>query len=75
MANARIEEIAAALMSVAAPEMSPKKLWKAVRKMYPKASKREIAQAAFYSIISSPDEDPAKAKKLHAFAIKTRSDV
>ena len=48
---------------------------KAARKAHPKASKKEIAQAAFYAILSAPDREPATAKKLHAFAIKTRSDL
>ena len=75
MAKGQMEEIAATLMSVAKPDMSPKQLLKAARKIHPKASKKEISQAAFYSIISSPDRDPAKAKRLHAFAIKTRADM
>jgi hypothetical protein len=70
-----MEDIAATLLRVATPEMSPKQLLKAARKVHPKASKKEIAQAAFYSIISAPDQEPQKAKKQHAFAIKTRSDL
>ena len=75
MAKDGMEDIAATLLRVATPDMSPKQLLKAARKVHPKASKKEIAQAAFYSIISAPDQEPAKAKKLHAFAIKTRSDL
>ena len=75
MAKNGMEEIAATLLTVATPDMSPKQLLKAARKVHPKASKKEIAQAAFYAIISAPDQEPAKAKKLHAFAIKTRSDL
>ena len=75
MAKGQMEEIAATLLRVATPDMSPKQLLKAARKVHPKASKKEIGQAAFYSIISAPDQDPAKAKKLQAFAIKTRADL
>ena len=75
MAKNGMEEIAVTLLTVATPDMSPKKLLKAARKVHPKASKKEIAQGAFYAIISAPDREPATAKKLHALAIKTRSDL
>ena len=74
MAKGQMEEIAATLLEWQR-DMSPKQLLKAARKVHPKASKKEIAQAAFYSIIAAPDQEPARAEKLHAFAIKTRGDL
>jgi hypothetical protein len=67
-----MERIAATLMQIATPEMSPKQLLKAATKAHPTASRKDIARAAFFAIITSPDQEPAKAKKLHGFAIDTR---
>jgi hypothetical protein len=54
------------------PDMTPKKLLKAVRKKHPKASKQDIVRAAFYAIIMNADAKPEKSKELHAFAISER---
>ena len=55
-------DIAGTLLEVATPELTPKQLLQAERKVHPQISKKEIAQAAFYSTISAPDQEPAKAK-------------
>jgi len=67
-----MEAVADTLMRLATPGMKPKDLIKAVRRQHPGASKKDIARAAFYSIIARADEDPSKAKALQAFAIEER---
>jgi hypothetical protein len=67
-----MQAIADTLMRVVTPEMSPKQLLKAARKEHPKASKKDIARAAFFSIIANAEEDHGKAKNLQAFAIAER---
>lgn len=47
---------------------------KAARKEHPDASKKDIARAAFFSIIAHADDDHGKAKNLQAFAIAERVD-
>lgn len=72
MAPREIEEIGATLHSLASPKMSPKELLKAVRERHPKASKKAIVRAAFYSIIANAGADPEKDQNLQAFAIAER---
>ncbi|UCI10416.1 hypothetical protein [Mesorhizobium sp. B1-1-8] len=67
-----MQAIADTLMRVVTPDMKPKQLMKAVKKLHPNASKRGIARAAFYSIIAHAEEDQGKAKNLQAFAIAER---
>ncbi|QKD06444.1 hypothetical protein [Mesorhizobium loti] len=61
------------LARVVTPEMSPKQLIKAVEKDHPKATKKDIARSAFFSIIANADHDVGKAKNLQAFAIAERT--
>ena len=61
------------LMRIVTPDMYPKQLVKAAQKAHPKASKKDIARAAFFSIIASADQDIGKAKNLQAFAIAERT--
>ena len=68
-----MQAIADTLMRIVTPEMSPKQLLKAAKKKYPKASKKDIARAAFFSIIAHADDDHGKAKDLQAFAIAERT--
>lgn len=67
-----MQAIADTLMRVVAPDMSPKQLLNAVKKAHPKASKKDIARAAFFSIISNAEQDHGKVKNLQAFAIPER---
>jgi hypothetical protein len=69
-----MQAIADTLMRVVTPEMSPKQLIKAVQKEHPKVSKKDIARAAFFSIIANANQDHGKAKNLQAFAIAERVD-
>jgi hypothetical protein len=68
-----MEALADTLMRIATPDMTVKQLVKAVRQQHPTASKKDIARAAFYSIISNADEDRGKARNLQAFAIAERT--
>jgi hypothetical protein len=61
------------LMRVVTPDMSPKQLIKATKREHPGASKKDIARAAFFSIIANADQDLGKAKTLQAFAIAERA--
>ena len=69
-----MQAIADTLMRVVTPDMSPKQLLKAAKSEHPKASKKDIARAAFYSIIANAEDDHGKAKSLQAFAIAERVD-
>lgn len=72
MNTEEMQAIADTLMRVVTPDMSPKQLLKTVRTEYPKASKKDIARAAFFSIIANAEEDHGKTKNLQAFAIAER---
>ncbi|WP_189407011.1 hypothetical protein [Mesorhizobium sp. M1A.F.Ca.ET.072.01.1.1] len=54
--------------------MTPKQLIKAARKEHPNASKKDIARAAFFSIIANADQDRGKVKNLQAFTLAERVD-
>lgn len=69
----KMQAIADTLMRVVTPDMKPKQLLKAVQSEHPKASKKDIARAAFYSIIANAEEDHGKTKTLQAFAIAERT--
>lgn len=66
--------ISDSLMRLVTPDMSPKQLIKAARKEHPEASKKDIARAAFYSIIAHADHDIGKARNLQAFALAERTN-
>jgi hypothetical protein len=72
MGKSDIEEIGETLNRLANPKLKPKELLKAVRDHHPKASKKTIVRAAFYSIIANSGGDPETAKTLHNFALSER---
>lgn len=75
MMNAdEMQAVADTLMRVVTPDMAPKQLIKAARKEHPNSSKKDIARAAFFSIIANAEEDHGKARNLQAFAIAERVD-
>ena len=75
MMNAdEMQAIADTLMRVVTPDMAPRQLIKAARKEHPNASKKDIARAAFFSIIANAEADHGKARNLQAFAIAERVD-
>ena len=67
-----LQTISDTLMRIVTPDMTPKELMKAARKEHPDASKKDIARAAFFSIIANADRDHGKVKNLQAFAIAGR---
>jgi hypothetical protein len=57
-----LQAISDTLNRIVTPEMTPKQLVKAARKQHPNASKKDIARAAFFSIIAYADQDHGKVK-------------
>ena len=49
----KMHVIGQTLLRVVKPDMTPEQLMKAVRKDHPNASKKDIAQAAFYTVIEN----------------------
>jgi hypothetical protein len=69
-----IEEIAATIRALASPGMKPKALIDAVQERHPRATKKEIARAAFLSVILSAEHDPEDTQLLHDMAMDTRDE-
>ncbi len=67
-------EIAETIRQLATPGMTPKALVEAVRERHPEASKKEIARAAFLSVILSAEFSPEDKQALHDLAMVTRDD-
>lgn len=63
MKAAEMQAIADTLSRVVTPEMTPKQLVRAARKKHPNASKKDIARAAFFSIIADADQDHGKTSR------------
>ncbi|WP_421917208.1 hypothetical protein [Mesorhizobium sp.] len=68
-----MQAIGDTLMRLVTPDMTPKQLIKAARKFHPNASKKDIARAAFFSLIANADQDIGKARNLQAFALGERT--
>ncbi|WFP75079.1 hypothetical protein [Mesorhizobium sp. WSM4906] len=73
MDASELQTIGDTLMRLVTPEMTPKELVKAVRKVHPGAKKKDIARAAFHAIIANADQDLGKSRNLQAFALAERS--
>lgn len=69
-----IEGIADTIRELAKPGMRPKLLIEAVKERHPSASKKEIARAAFLSVIMSAEYDPEDTQALHDIAMQTREE-
>ncbi len=69
-----IERIAETIRELAAPGMKPKALIDAVKLRHPVASKKEIARAAFLSVILSSEFSPEDTQALHDLAMDTRDE-
>jgi hypothetical protein len=69
------QSIAATIKRLATPGMKPKALIDAVREVHPKASKKDVARAAFLSVIMSAEFEPEDAQALHDLAIDTRDEA
>lgn len=69
------EAIAATIRELAVPGMKPKALIEAVREIHPKASKKDIARAAFLTVILSAEFGPEDTQALHDLAISTQEEA
>jgi hypothetical protein len=72
---ADIKEMAKTVAELAKPGMGPKELRAAVRKIHPKAGKKEITHAAFYAVILAAETAPKSAQGLHSLALASRNDL
>jgi len=70
-----MQDIAATIRALAVPGMMPKALIDAVKARHPKASKKEIARAAFLTVILSAEFDPEDTQALHDLAMETRDSA
>ena len=66
------EHIAETIRKLAVPGMNPKALIDAVKEKHPKATKKDIARAAFLTVIMSAEFDPEDTQALHDLASETR---
>ncbi len=69
-----MEQIADTIRALAQPGMKPKQLIEAVKERHPDAGRKEIARAAFLSIIMSADHSSEDVQVLHDMAQDTRDD-
>ena len=69
-----IEGIANTIRQLATPGMKPKALIDAVKERHPQATKKEIARAAFLSVILSAEYDHEDTQALHDIAMDTRDN-
>lgn len=69
-----IAGIADTIRELAKPGMKPKALVDAVKERHPAATKKEIARAAFLSVILSAEYDPEDTQALHDIAMETRDN-
>jgi hypothetical protein len=67
-----IEKIAETIRELASPGMKPKALIDLVKARHPDASKKEVARAAFLSVILSAEISPEDTQTLHDLAMDTR---
>jgi hypothetical protein len=55
--------------------MRPRQLIEAVRKLHPRATKKEITRAAFYAVIVASADAPNTVTDLHNLAMDARNDL
>ncbi len=72
MPGKRSEALSREVARLCAYYTDAKDLLDAVRKSFPKTSKKDIILASFSAMIDLAEHDPAAAKKLHDFAISNR---
>jgi hypothetical protein len=70
-----IEEISGTIRELVVPGMKPKDLIDSVKERHPSASKKEIARAAFLTVILSAEFDPEDTQALHDLAVETRDEL
>jgi hypothetical protein len=71
MKNSDLEK---AIEELAAEGLKPKAMMDAVKKRYPKATKKEIIRAAFAKMIDTSSQNLELSRNLQAFAIAERGD-
>ena len=69
------EAIAATIHKLAVPGMKPQALIDAVRQIHPKASKKDVARAAFLTVILSAEYDPEDTQAFHDLAVETQDEA
>lgn len=69
------ETLEATLARLAKERGSPKAIMEEVRKLYPKASKKQIIRAALAQMIERTEEDLDVSRRLQDFAIAERSSA
>lgn len=67
-----IDNIADTIRELARPGMKPKHLIDAVKQRHPDATRKEIARAAFLSVILSAEYSPEDVEALHDLARNAR---
>lgn len=67
------EELSATLLELVQRDLSAKEMLKEMQKKHPKASKKKIVLAAFAAMIAAAASDPQTAKRLHGFAVVSRT--
>ncbi len=70
-----IEEIAGTVKELAVPGMKPKALIDAVKERHPGATKKDIARAAFLSVILATEFDTDATQALHDIAVDGRDEA
>ena len=68
------ELIAATIRNLAVRGMNPKALIDAVREVHPKATRKDVARAAFLTVILSAEYDPDDTQALHDLAVETQNE-
>ena len=66
------EELSATLKRLAHEGVTPKTMMQKVKKLHPKASKKQIIQAAFLQMIDTAENDLTTSRTLQNFALEER---
>lgn len=72
MVSKRVADMAETLIEVARPGITPKELFETVRRQHPRASRKEIARAAYFALINCAARNPEKACEMRALAVASR---
>ena len=66
------EELSATLKRLANEGVTPKAMMQKIKKLHPKASKKQIIQAAFLQMIDTAEHDLDTSRTLQNFALEER---
>ncbi|MBO9135339.1 hypothetical protein J5289_20200 [Rhizobium sp. B230/85] len=70
-----MQAIAQTIRKLVVPGIKPETLIEVVREVHPNASKKEIARAAFLTVILSAKFDSDDTQTLHDLAVGTQDDA